>query len=171
MHSSALDMARAPSGPKPFSAKNSASAKHAQRHARIYHRRDFHCSKGRLTSHIQLDERGVAFQRTRYGTCTLRPKTIVCKAKRVSKTRAMTRPHIIAETFIAARVDSPFTVRLVSVELRSSALDMARAPSGPILLPACALHATARKHSRLPHRTTRGRTSPYHQSTSWLCWS
>ncbi len=39
----------------------------------------------RLTANIQVGERGVAFQPTRYGACTLRPKTIACKAKRVSK--------------------------------------------------------------------------------------
>jgi hypothetical protein len=39
----------------------------------------------RLTVNIQAGERGVAFQRTRYGTCTLRPETIACKTKRVSK--------------------------------------------------------------------------------------
>ncbi len=78
LRSSALDMTRAPSGPKPFPAKQSASA----------------------------------------------------------STRNYTPTYIIAATFIAARVDSRPIFRLVSVELRSSALDTARAPSGPILLPA-----------------------------------
>ncbi len=162
MRSSALDMARAPSGPILLSAKQSASA-NTHNYTPGYHCSDFHCGQGRLTLHIQVGERGVAFQRTRYGTCTLRPKSIACKAKdvsehaqlhaaypssdiqcsesrltvdseagergvafqrtrygtctlqpkiilcktkRVSKKRSIIRPDIIAATFIAARVDS-----------------------------------------------------------------
>ncbi len=78
LRSSALDMARAPSGPKLFPAKQSASA-NTHNYTPGYHRSDFHCSQGRLTANIQAGERGVAFQPARYGTCTLRPKTIPCK--------------------------------------------------------------------------------------------
>jgi hypothetical protein len=100
----------------------------------------------RLTANFQAGERGVAFQRTRYGTCTLRPKTIPCKAKRVSKTRAMTRPHISSQRLsLSARVDSLPISRLVSVELR--ALNMARAPSGP--KPLSAKQSASAKHAQL----------------------
>ena len=78
LRSSALDMARAPSGPKALPAKQSASA-NTHNYTPGYHRSDFHCSQGRLTANIQAGERGVAFQRTRYGTCTLRPNFVACK--------------------------------------------------------------------------------------------
>jgi hypothetical protein len=142
-------MARAPSGPNAFPAKQSASA-NAHNYTTEYPNSDIQCSESRLTFNNQPGEGGVAFQRTRYGTCTLRPKFIPCKAKQsVSANMRNYMPHTPTAAFNEARANSHPISRLVRVELRSSALDMARAPSGPKALSA-KQSASANTHNYLP---------------------
>jgi hypothetical protein len=81
------------------------------------------------------------------------PAQFCClQSKARQQTRTITRPDIIAATFIAARVDSLRILRWVSVELRSSMRPMARPPSSPKLSPATPNHVTTeRPNGTLQH--------------------
>ncbi len=152
MRSSALDIQRAPSSPISFPAKHSA-CEQTPTSAYPHNKAAPSTAAWRLTSNTQVGERGVAFQRTRYETCTLRPKTVACNqvtCEQRAKNRRLPPRHMTN----MQHINIPVKYKRVMLELSSSMRPTASPPSSPKSSPA----QTKARHRPAPKWQTVNRT-------------